>query len=64
MKRFGIEVEVENCPASEIDTNFNNWKTVGDSSLKEMGVEFVSHVLHKEEIRSALTEIYSNVPSL
>lgn len=64
MKRFGIEVEVENCSTGEIETNLTNWKTVGDSSLKEMGVEFVSHVLHKDEIMTALTELYSNVPSL
>jgi len=64
MKRFGIEVEVENCPTGEIEVNLSNWKTVVDSSLKEMGVEFVSHVLHKDEIMTALTELYSNVPSL
>lgn len=65
IKRFGIEVEVENCPTSEIETfSLGFWNATGDSSLKEIGVEFVSNILIKEDIRSALGQLYDNVPAL
>lgn len=58
---IGIEIEVENCPQS-YKSNF--WGSVGDSSLKINGIEYVSEVLSKENVPFALEELYTQIKSL
>lgn len=59
--RFGIEVEVENCPY-EYGSDF--WHSTADTSLKIHGIEYVSAILQKKEVPEALTELYSKVKYL
>lgn len=64
-KLFGIEIEVENCILATIPAGaLTYWTTVGDSSLKENGVEFVSRILHLHEVKEALNQVYNKVPFL
>lgn len=62
-QRFGIEIEVENCPLDQAFT-LGQWTTVGDSSLKTHGIEFVSKVLQKDAIPKALDDLYNHVEQL
>lgn len=58
---IGIEIEVENCTQAIKDAF---WVSVGDSSLKLNGIEYVSKILTKADVSVALDELYKNIKAL
>lgn len=57
---FGIEVEVEGVhdPVNTCDY----WNTVADGSLRNGGIEFVSHPLRGDQLEGALTSLKHSLP--
>lgn len=58
---IGIEIEVENC-SHNYASDF--WHSIGDSSLKINGIEYVSSILNKEQVSIALEELYLQIKPL
>ncbi len=65
IQKYGIEIEVEGVSAAvqealnSSQTIGKYWSLVGDGSLRNHGVEFVSRVLNKEDTTPALEVFYS-----
>lgn len=53
----GIEIELEGARGQPSDLVTRWWRHVGDGSLRDHGIEFVSQILHGTEIHDALRAV-------
>ena len=60
--RFGIEIEVENFKVNEEELPNTFWEVTSDSSLKVKGVEFVSRILDRNQVETALNSLFEMSP--
>ena len=60
--RFGIEIEVENFKFNEEELPDAFWGVTSDSSLKVKGVEFVSRILDRNQVETALNSLFEMSP--